>query len=263
MPKEFTQEMIDQYLSKQLKGEALVAFESKMNTDPVFKKEMETQAFIHRGVNKFGEDEMRSKLKKIRAEVLGKEGGKEDGGQKTEDGGKGKVVPLGQKKRTKLILRWSMAATIALAIGASVYLIATRQNVSSLDLYASYYEPFNEEINVRNAAATSIANQASQLYKAKKYEAAIPLFLQILESEPNNAEVQLATGVSQLELGRFEKATQTFSAVSNPLFKDQAQWYLSMTFLKQSDMTNAKTILEAVKKGDFNYTKAQEILQAL
>ena len=259
MPKEFSQETIDLYLSKQLKGEDLSAFELKMNTDPVFKKEIETQSFIHRGVNKLGEDEMRSKLKKIKAKILEEEKHILSG----ESVSRKKIVPLKPVKKTRPFLRWSIAAAIALVLGASVYLVATRQKVSSLDLYASYYEPFAEEINVRNASSRSIANQASQLYQAKKYKEALPLFLQILESEPDNAEVQLAVGVSQLELGRFEKATQTFSAVNNPLFKDQANWYLAMAFLKQSDMTNAKTVLESIKKGDFNYVKAQEILRAL
>lgn len=256
MPVEFTQEIIDQYLSKQLKGEMLDALNQRMNEDAVFKKEIETQAFIHRGVNKFGEDEMRAKLKKIRAEVL------QDKSSKETKEEVAKVVSLGQKKkRTRPVLRWSMAAAIALAIGAAVYIVATNQTMSSQDLYATYYQPFDEEISVRNITAEDMGNQASQFYKAKNYESALPIFLKILEGEPENAEVQIATGICQLELGRFEKANQTFSSVVNPLYKEQAQWYLAMNFLKQSDKENAKTILESIEQGDFNYEKAQEILK--
>lgn len=251
MPTEFTQEVIEQYLNKQLSGATLEAFEAKLNSDADFKKEVGTQAFLHRGVNKFGEDEMRAKLKKIRAEVLKPEAPKT------------KVVPLVKKNKTRLILRWSMAAAIALAIGASIYLVSTYQNVSSMDLYASYYQPYAEEINVRNADATSLANQASQLYKDKKYELALPLFMDILKTEPDNAEIQIVTGICQLELNRFENANQTFSNVSNPLFKDQARWYLAMNFLKQSDMDNAKTVLESIEQRDYNYAKAQKILNRL
>jgi len=245
MPKEFSQDIIDQYLSKQLEGQALSEFQAKLESDVEFKKEVETQAFLHRGVNKFGEDEMRAKLKKIRAEVLAPAA---------------KVVPLGGKKKTRPILRWSLAATVALALGAAIYLIATWENVSATDLYASYYEPFGETVNVRNASATDIANQASQLYKTKNYEEALPLFQEVLEAEPTNAEVQIAIGICQLELGRLEKATQSFSAVNNALYKDQAQWFLAMTFLKQSDIENAAIVLASIKEGDFNYTKAQQIL---
>jgi len=255
MPVEFTQEVIEQYLNKQLKGTTLTAFEAKMSSDADFKKEVSTQAFLHRGVNKFGEDEMRSKLKKIRAEVLKEKVGK------TQDT-KTKVVSLGQKKKSRPILRWSMAAAIALALGAAIYLVSTHQNVSALDLYASYYQPYSEEINVRSASAGNLATEASQFYKDKKYGVALPLFVKVLEAEPDNAEVQLALGICQLELDRFENANQTFSAVSNPLYRDQAQWYLAMNFLKQSDTDNAKTILESIQQGDFNYAKAQEILSA-
>jgi len=53
-----------------------------------------------------------------------------------------------------------------------------------------------------------------------------------------------------------------FSVVSNPLYRDQAQWYLAMNFLKQNDIDNAKIVLESIKQGDFNYTQAQVILSA-
>ncbi len=253
MQNEISQAIIDQYLSKQLKGSALTDFESKMNTDSSFKKEVETQAFLHRGINKFGQDEMKKKLKLIRAEVVGKE----------KPSQKAKVVSLGQKKKVRPFLRWSVAATIALVVGASFYYVATRQNVSSLDLYASYYQPYSVENSVRSAPAPSNLTQANQLYKAKKFEAALPLFLQTLEIEPENAEIQLAIGISQLELNRMEQASQTFSSINNPLYKDQAQWYLAMTFLKQSDLANAKTVLESIKEGDFNYAKVQEILESI
>jgi len=169
MPLEFTQEVIEQYLNKQLKGATLTAFEAKMNSDADFKKEVNTQAFLYQGVNKFGEDEMRAKLKKIRAEVL-----KEDLVEKGKNL-KTKVVPLKQKKKTRPILRWSMAAAIALALGAAIYIVSTHQNVSALDLYASHYQPYSEEINVRNATAENVAIQASQFYKDKKYDEALPL----------------------------------------------------------------------------------------
>ena len=129
MSEEFNQETIDQYLSKSLKGETLAAFESKMNADPIFKKEVETQAFINRGVNKFGEDEMRKKLKKIRAEVLSEKG--ETNKNKSTENPKGKVVSLSPKKKINPILRWSVAAGVALAIGAAFYLFSTRENLLS------------------------------------------------------------------------------------------------------------------------------------
>ena len=90
----------------------------------------------------------------------------------------------------------------------------------------------------------------------------MPVFLELLKEEPDNAEVQLAIGICQLELEQFENASQTFTSVNNPLYKDQAQWYMAMTFLKQSDLTSARTILELIEKGDFNYEKAQDLLSS-
>jgi len=257
MPEEFTQEIIELYLSKRLEGAALEAFEAKMSSDADFKKEINTQALIHRGVNKFGQDEMRAKLKKIRAEIQqGKSFEKDNVSAAT-------VVPLNQKKRSRLILRWGAAAAIALLIGASFYFITTLSKVSSLDLYAQYYSPYSDDIQVRNQGIDDVANRASTLYKDQKYAEALPLFLEILRAEPDNAEVQITLGICQLELERFEQANQTFSAVQNPLFKDHAQWYLAMNFLKQSDMGNARTILETIQKGEYKYSQAQEILKTL
>ncbi len=254
MPQEFTQEIIDQYLNKKLRGEQLEAFESRLNSDADFKKEIELQAYIHRGANKLGEDEMRSKLKKIRREVL-----KSDEKRSTET----KVVPLARKKKIRSILRWSTAAAIALAVGALIYMLTTYQNMSNVDLYASYYQPYAEEITVRDAGAVTQISQAIQLYKDKKYQEALPVFKQLLIAEPDNAELQLVIGICQLELDNFDKASQTFSSVTNPLYKDQAQWYLAMTFLKQSDLGSASTILDSIQEGEFKYQEAQEILKEM
>lgn len=256
MPKEITQEIIDQYLNQQLSGDQLDAFEAKLNNDPDFKKEIEMQAFIHRGANKLGQDEMHAKLKKIRAEVL------HTPAKKTEEP-KAKVVPLGQKKKIRSLLRWGMAAAIALAIGASIYIIANHQTMSTDDLYANYYQPYTEEITVRGDNTNASVQEVTQLYKDKKYREALPAFLRLLAAEPDNAELQLVVGICQLELDNFDKASQSFSSVTNPLYKDQAQWYLAMTFLKQNDLASAGTILKTIQSGDFNYQKAQEILEQM
>ncbi len=251
MSKKFNQETIDQYLNQQLKDEALRDFESKMNSDAELKKEVELQALLHRGINKFAEDDMRSALKRMRTEVLTEESGAT---------GSAKVVSLGQKKKSSSVFKWGIAAAIVMAIGLALFLFDNDPTASSSDLYASYYSPFSEEINARNSTVASTVIQASQLYKEANYEAALPLFLQSLSAEPNNAELQLATGICQLELQRYEKAIQTFKAVDNPLFIDQAQWYLAMTLLKKNDVGQVKKVLENIKNGDFKYEEAQEIL---
>lgn len=259
MAQDFNQEHIDLYLNKQLKGQTLSDFESRLSVDAEFKKEVETQAFLNRGINRFGADEMRNKLKKIRAEVLASSTPTEvESEAKTA-----KVLPLNERKKVRPFLRWSIAASIVLAMGAAFYFFINNNTVAPDKLYAAYYKPYNETITSRGNDTNTLINQASQLYQGKDYEAALPLFMEALQIEPNNAEIQLALGICQLETNQSEKANQTFTSITNPLYKEQAQWYLAMNFLKQSDLESAKTTLSEIQSGDFNYNKAQEILEAL
>lgn len=156
-----------------------------------------------------------------------------------------------------------MAAIIALSLGSFVYWIQNREHASSLQIYEKYYQPYPAFINIRNASLLTITDQATRLYNSEKYEEALPLLIQIIKMEPDNVSVQFAAGIAQLETGQIEKATQTFSAIKDPEFKEIAQWYLALTFVKQKDYENARTVLELIEKESYNYSKAQEILQIL
>lgn len=249
MSKKYTPETIELYLKHELQGQELQAFEEYMNSDADFKKEVETQQFLYRGANKVGEDEMRAKLKNIRKAVL-------DGTQEETDG---KVVSISQKKKINPVFRWSIAAAIIIALGAAMFWLFP-QSSTPQDLFASYYKPYSEEVSVRGVDNASLIGQASLWYQNGDYQKALNVFQKILRTEPENAEIQLVTGICQLELNMMADAIQIFRDVKNPLYQDQAQWYLAMAHLKQGDLGNAKLILQKIKEGDFNYSMAQEIL---
>ena len=255
MSKDITQETIDQYLRKQLSGKALSDFEQKLERDADLKKEVDTQAFLARGASKFGEDEMRAKLKKIRAEVL-------TTSADTEQPEEAKVLTMDRSKKSNSFLRWSIAAAVLLALGAVLFFNMPK-SYSSSDLYASYYEPYKEDFSSRGGTNETMISQASQLYAKKDFQRALPLFNGALALEPNNAELKLATGVCYLELGTYDKAIEVFSSIKNQLFVDEAQWYLAMTYLKKDDLINAKAVLKKIETDNRNYDKAQDLLEKI
>ena len=255
MSKEINQDTIERYLKQQLEGEELSAFKSRMDSDAEFKKEVEFQSLLFRGANKYGEDEMRSSLKNIRAEIMKEEGGSAG----TETNESAKVVSLDQRRKPMSIFKWGVAAALVLTVGAALFMLTRDTTLSNDDLYATYYQPYSESINVRNASAETVVSQASQLYQAKNYKEALPLFLQALEIEPGNAELQLSTGICHLELNQLDEAMSLFNNVGNPLFMDQAKWYRAMVGLKIGDK-KTKLLLESIKPGEYKYDEAKAIL---
>ncbi len=255
MSKEFNQDKIEQYLKKELAGEELAAFESKMNSDADFKKEVEFQSLLFRGANKYGEDEMRASLKNMRAEIMQEE----EQSAAPDKNEPAKIVSLDQRKKSRPIFKLAIAAALVLSIGAALYMLTRDTTLTNDQLYATYYQPYNEAINVRNTNAESVVSQASQFYQAKNYKEALPLFLQALTIEPGNAELQLSTGICHLELNQTKEAMELFTKVNNPLFMDQSKWYQAMVGLKLGHK-KAKLLLESIKEGEYKYDEAQEIL---
>ncbi len=171
-------------------------------------------------------------------------------------------MPLTKKKKT-LIIRWIGAILIALAVGTGIYLVATRTNRSAVDLYEHYYQPQLDLMVANKDSLAPALAMAQAAFQKKDYTETIRLLRSVLAEEPTNQSVQLALGICQTELGEIEKAKQTFSVIDATPYREKAQWYLAMIFLKQSDARNAQTILESIQPNEVHYDEAQSILKGL
>ncbi len=156
-----------------------------------------------------------------------------------------------------------IAAAIALLFGLGVLMFGMFNNSTNQQLYANYFQPDKTIITVRSASATTgeaIINGMT-FYEAGDFTSALAYF----EKEPDNLLGKLYGGIALMELKNFERATAHFSHIidhNDNLFIDQAEWYLSLCYLKTNKSKDAIAMLEKIsgERGVFK-TKAQMLLK--
>lgn len=160
---------------------------------------------------------------------------------------------------------FAIAASIAILILAGYYFILMPPSTDTL--YAQYTNQHQSVTLalVQKGTTEMDAVQLEQAFQQRNYPATLQLANSYLEQQ-QNFSVLLVKGISLLELNRFEEAIITFYRLynSDALIAPQGLWYQAMTYLKQGDVENCRSILqEIIQTKSFNYQKAIVILDAL
>ena len=91
-------------------------------------------------------------------------------------------------------------------------------------------------------------------------------FLHSYLQQKADARVSLYLAIAQLELNQQQSAENNFLlAQQDPAFKQQAQWYQALSYLKFSETEKAKGILDVIvnEKNHYRYAKASRLLKEL
>lgn len=163
-----------------------------------------------------------------------------------------------------------IAASIVVIISlGSVMLYTFSSNQSNLDVFNKYYEPYEISMMTRSARNLndSIIRIATTSYNDGEYSFAKQLLEDILTRNQKDNKVQFILGVSNLQLNFLEEAKANFKTVikdKNPYFYQQAEWYLTLTYLKLDDKKSALAQLNSIVLANGFYTdQANEILSQL
>jgi hypothetical protein len=115
---------------------------------------------------------------------------------------------------------------------------------------------------------TNPSDDAMAKYDKQDYTGAITEFEQTLKQNPNDEKSLFYSAVSYLSLGQPDKAITNFNKVlqnKNSNYFDDAQWYLSLAYIKKKDSQNAKrNLIEIQNNSKSKYQKqANETLKEM
>lgn len=245
-------ELTDRYLSGEMKDEERLSFEKMMEEDVALKKEVELHREINRAVMAVDAESFRDELKSVRNSM-----------KRNRRSLPKALYPFVNHK-------WLAAASVALLLGLFVLLfLHTKRNYSNGQLYAMYFEPYRSGTLERSATASdSLFSVAMYYYNKHNYEKSIAMLKEYSANNNNeNPAVMLYLGISYLETGKADSAEEMFDKIlksDNSLFKEQAGWYLSLTYLKQNKKKKAAELLKnLVEEKSWFSPKAQELLDYL
>ncbi len=279
IPKKDQHELITAYLYDDLEETEVKAFEAKMAENADFAEEVEVYAALIGQYHKNQKEQFEEWMEEIDLE------------EEQENTESGKVVHMNstpmektlkppsspsKKSLFQSINRWYAVAAIILLFLMVAFLVqlSSPNALSTEQLVATHLAtPHEAPSNSMGVSTTDEAtwNQAKDAYKTKNYAQVIALLRPLATANTDKAAVYFYLGLAYLydenspsieAIPPLEQAGNRYSA-----YKDMANWYVALAYLKGGEMEKAKAVLEEIKKkkGDstFKHAKAVELLEAL
>ena len=228
-------EKLVQYLDGELTGPEKEIIEQRLAADKELNDELESLKAAREAIKLYG---LQQKVSGIHQQMME---------EMQTPVKKMNPIAIGSARR---IIRYSIA------VAASVVLIVggiagyNFYDLSSNKVFASNYHSY--ELNtVRDGDSTQVS-PVEKAYREKDYKGTVALISQ--QRSPSVKETFLA-GMSNMELGNNAKAIEELKKViagsedaKNNLFKDQAEYYLALTYIRDKDYDFALDMLRSIKE---------------
>lgn len=241
---------IDAYLLDELSETQKLEFEEALRNDSELKREVDHYKAVKEGVEALGREDLKERLKALE-EKAAKE--------------------AKSSKRTMAWYSSRVAAVIILLILPLYFILTNLSEVDSQEVFAGHFEPYPVLANgvVRGDAPDDPLSEGLRAYQNANYALAIAELKEIAnrENESKNGSFYLA--LSYLASDDASLAIPILrDLVEDESFKlgEQANWYLGLAFLKNSEPDKARKVLRSLYKTSKDSTlrqKARSVLNEL
>lgn len=228
--------LINSYFEGTLNPQEKVRFEQLMVTDASFAKEVAFQKQLKAAITLEERSNLKSTLKNLEKK------------------------PKSNSSRSWLYI----AAGLLVLIGISFFFF--NQNPTNEELYATYFEPYPNTVApiVRSSSQQDSKQNAFASYENGDYKNASKLFGE-LGSTTQEEYAFFYNAISLMMLNEDQDASRILESTSwSDEYRGKADWYLSLSYIKQNQNEKAKTLLQSIiKNKSYNSDKARRILQDL
>ena len=238
-------EHIERYLRGELTGDDLKAFETRMEYEADFRKQVEDHRQLLKGLEIGFNQEMKELLVKEEASI----------GE----------TPQNQHPdiRKYYPLLGIAAAVLVLIISIFVF---REVEIDTDELYAQYYVvyPNIEQPVVRSEDQT---DNPFNFYESGDYGVALSIFQKRAIAVPSNPAWTFYSGVCQLELQQYEEAKTSFESIldiDSEKYSRPATWYFTLTLIKLQEIERAIVYLEELVDGtDVYANNSKKLLEQI
>ena len=218
-----------QYLDNELSGSEKENLEQQLAVDDKLKEELESLKATREAVKIFG---LQQKVAGVHQQMM-----------------KEMSVPVKKISSARRTIRFSIAIAASVVLIAGSIIAYNFYNLSSGKVFASNYHPY-ELSTVRDMDSSRIS-PVEEAYREKDYK-------KVIGFNPaggfNTIKEIFLAGMSYVELGNNAKAINEFKKViaSNEsaktnLFKDEAEYYLALTYIRDKDYDFALDLLRSIQ----------------
>lgn len=251
------EQIIQDYLDGKLSEQDRIAFEANMKEDAELAQEVADLQLLENGLSSLGATQ-------FAAEVGGWE---QEYRASQQEGG----IIFGEDKPGRGIIfrqtQWLTAAVVSLLVlsAAAWWMLAGGQDTQ--EVYAAYYTPYEDMILVRGdtlQGVESMLRMGMEAYNAGEYAAAIGQLEAYRQAVPDDFRPFLYIGIAQAEQGETGQADANFKkAMEDPNYRQQAQWYQALTYLKTDQQAAAIQSFESIAGQNPVHYRQQEAKKIL
>lgn len=242
---------LDNYLLGNLSKQEKESFDHELKNNPEMTLQLQERKLILKGLEAAGDADLKKRLKSIHAEYI-------DGGEISSR----KIGPI------KTLLK--LAAAVLFGFLAFYFYSKSQLNSGASPelLYAKYNQTYDFSSGLHSDQKAFDFSSAVKLYKEGKHDQAVQMLTPLVEKNSENLEYRFALALNTLSTANAAKGKillQEIIAKDDPLFKDQAVWYLSLQNLKEGNTSKTKELLMLLSK-DKNadhHHRAAELLKEL
>ena len=166
-----------------------------------------------------------------------------------------------KKKNSKSYLL--IAASIVVLLTSALFLLF--QNPSSEKLYAQYYSDSDLPSVINRGEEVGSLEKGVLSFQESQFEEAIAFLKQPTNDEDKEVARRLYLGMSYVENQEYERGIQEFDLVvsANSIDATRGLWFKAITYLKMDNKSRAMEVLKMLEPGNFNFDKAQRLLEEL
>ena len=241
-------DQIERYHDNEMTADERKRFENELLYNSELAEELELYKQIVSGIKDYHIDKFKKKLREVDFEL---------------------DAELEQSKKTrKLVVYLSIAASFLLLIGTSAYffMFNTKPNYNEIALQ-------NREIEKGLPVFMSSSNEvgiseAMNFYKQNKYSESLNLLKKIELNKPTNDTVIYFIALNNELINNTQEAISYYEKlipVESSIFKEKAEYRLSLCYLVKGDIIKAKALLKAITEKQQHTFKsnAEKVLKEL
>ncbi len=161
---------------------------------------------------------------------------------------------------------YAAASVLIIALITGGFFLLNPGGYSPEKLFKMYYKS-GETIGVSRSGNDNMV-EALRCFSRNDFQTAGVLFEKILSNDPENFAVMFYSGISNIELKNYPKASQMFEAIiqnGDNLYIENAEWYLGLSRLAAGQMTEAEACFKTIadSKEHFYSKDAKSILEKI
>ncbi len=265
-------EMIDAYIKQQLKGEALQAFERQLADNEAIQQEV----FFRQGIRgAFQVKAVEQVILQAKSDPLLEEANE----RKIEHPQLESVHNTIQQAKAENDIRKRRTIRRLVAVGIAASILGlfwmggifvqqslpelADKNFSVPKVELTYTNPEIESVSATQVGIEDLLTKATQAYNAKNFDRTLTVF-DDLRSQYNyeTDEMLLYESLIDYQKNNYNKAAETLQQIitRNSEIKDEAHWYLALTYLKMEQKDPAKEQLEILNNQTSKYQKKADRL---